>query len=207
MNLLEADAEHSISWTQFCKANRPQCKFTFWKWFYGAMKLIHDHLLGPWRDGSIIGFISVGEAKELLLRSPPGTFLLRFSDSALGNLCWLLTTYVSLMILILVHCGVCSPRCHFDFLRENRRGNSITDSCEIATPHSQRFSRSRNRWLYWRSRWMRHTLSKHSKAHRLWRILFVCKRLEVVLNAHACEHLFNRWPMKRKSSLRMEMDN
>lgn len=80
-----ADTERLINWTQFSKENLPKCAFTFWEWFYAATKLIRDQLLEPWGEGLIIGFINGRQAKEMLLNSSPGTFLLRFSDSALGK--------------------------------------------------------------------------------------------------------------------------
>lgn len=48
------------------------------------MKLTRDQLRGPWTEGLIIGFINKRQAEEKLLKCPPGTFLLRFSDSELG---------------------------------------------------------------------------------------------------------------------------
>lgn len=50
------------------------------------MKLTRDQLRGPWTEGLIIGFINKRQAEETLLKCPPGTFLLRFSDSELGEL-------------------------------------------------------------------------------------------------------------------------
>lgn len=50
------------------------------------MKLTRDQLHGPWKDGSIIGFISKRQAEETLRTCSRGTFLLRFSDSELGKI-------------------------------------------------------------------------------------------------------------------------
>lgn len=50
------------------------------------MKLTRDQLRGPWTEGLIIGFINKRQAEEMLLKCPPGTFLLRFSDSELGKM-------------------------------------------------------------------------------------------------------------------------
>lgn len=58
--------------------------YTFWDWFYALMKLIREHLKGPWTDGCILGFISNKQAEEILSSCPTGTFLLRFSDSVVG---------------------------------------------------------------------------------------------------------------------------
>lgn len=74
-----------MNWSQFCKETLPDRTFTFWDWFYAIMKLTRDQLRGPWTEGLIIGFISKRQAEEILLKCPPGTFLLRFSDSELGK--------------------------------------------------------------------------------------------------------------------------
>lgn len=77
--------ERPITWSQFCKEALPDRTFTFWDWFYAVMKLTRDQLRGPWTEGLIIGFINKRQAEEMLLKCPPGTFLLRFSDSELGK--------------------------------------------------------------------------------------------------------------------------
>lgn len=82
MNFTE---DRAISWSQFCKEPLPDRTFTFWDWFYAVMKLTRDQLRGPWTEGLIIGFINKRQAEEMLLKCPPGTFLLRFSDSELGE--------------------------------------------------------------------------------------------------------------------------
>lgn len=79
--------DRQINWAQFCKEPIPERTFTFWDWFYAVMKLTRDQLRGPWTEGLIIGFISKRQAEEKLLKCPPGTFLLRFSDSELGMCC------------------------------------------------------------------------------------------------------------------------
>uniref|UniRef100_A0A9I3BWZ5 Signal transducer and activator of transcription n=1 Tax=Anopheles culicifacies TaxID=139723 RepID=A0A9I3BWZ5_9DIPT len=76
----------TIMWSQFCKEPIPDRSFTFWDWFYAAMKVTREHLRGPWVDGSIIGFIHKSKAEDYLLKCPRGTFLLRFSDSELGGI-------------------------------------------------------------------------------------------------------------------------
>ncbi|XP_052900933.1 signal transducer and transcription activator isoform X1 [Anopheles moucheti] len=76
----------TIMWSQFCKEPIPDRSFTFWDWFYAAMKVTREHLRGPWMDGSIIGFIHKSKAEDYLLKCPRGTFLLRFSDSELGGI-------------------------------------------------------------------------------------------------------------------------
>jgi len=66
----------------------PDRSFTFWEWFFAIMKLTKDHMLGMWKAGCIMGFINKTKAQTDLLRSVYGigTFLLRFSDSELGQL-------------------------------------------------------------------------------------------------------------------------
>nr|DAA79938.1 TPA_inf: signal transducer and activator of transcription A [Anopheles farauti] len=76
----------TIMWSQFCKEPIPDRSFTFWDWFYAAMKVTREHLRGPWMDGSIIGFIHKSKAEDYLLKCTRGTFLLRFSDSELGGI-------------------------------------------------------------------------------------------------------------------------
>ncbi|XP_052865654.1 signal transducer and transcription activator-like [Anopheles cruzii] len=76
----------TIMWSQFCKEPIPDRSFTFWEWFYAAMKVTREHLRGPWMDGSIIGFIHKSKAEDYLLKCSRGTFLLRFSDSELGGI-------------------------------------------------------------------------------------------------------------------------
>jgi signal transducer and activator of transcription 5B len=75
-----------VSYSQFCKNDLPDCTFTFWEWYYAAMKLTRDFLHDPWMNNSIIGFIDKREAEEMLTNYPRGTFLLRFSDSMLGGI-------------------------------------------------------------------------------------------------------------------------
>lgn len=76
----------TITWSQFCKEPLPDRTFTFWEWFYAAMKVTREHLRGPWNDGSIVGFIHKSKAEDYLLKCSRGTFLLRFSDSELGGI-------------------------------------------------------------------------------------------------------------------------
>lgn len=59
--------------------------FSFWKWFYGAMDVVSRRLVDEWRDGHVAGFVSKLAAHNLLRSCPPGTFMLRFSDSELGG--------------------------------------------------------------------------------------------------------------------------
>lgn len=78
--------EWVISWPNFCKSNLPGRNFTFWQWFYAAMKLTKEHFQELWTRGCIYGFISKERTKRLLTNSNNGTFLIRFSESVLGEL-------------------------------------------------------------------------------------------------------------------------
>ncbi|GBP74210.1 Signal transducer and activator of transcription 5B [Eumeta japonica] len=75
-----------VSWTQFCKDALPDRSFTFWEWFYMVVKVTRDYLRTLWCDRLIMGFIQKKQAEEMLAKCPPGTFLLRFSDSELGGI-------------------------------------------------------------------------------------------------------------------------
>ena len=75
-----------ITWAQFCKDPLPDRTFTFWEWFYAAMRFIREHLCDLWNQNYIVGFIDKVAAEKLLLKCEPGTFLLRFSDSEIGGL-------------------------------------------------------------------------------------------------------------------------
>ena len=61
-------------------------QFTFWDWFYAAADLIRKHLLGPWQAKLILGFVSKQQVQEELIKCEVGTFILRFSDSAIGGI-------------------------------------------------------------------------------------------------------------------------
>nr|AKR71986.1 signal transducer and activator of transcription B [Anopheles stephensi] len=76
----------TITWSQFCKDNLPDCSSTFWGWFYQVMKLTRDHFLEQWTQGRIFGFIRKSKAEQYLASCKPGTFLLRFSDTVLGGI-------------------------------------------------------------------------------------------------------------------------
>lgn len=86
-----------VTWSLFCKEPLPDRNFTFWDWFYAVMKLTRDQLRGPWNDNLIIGFINKKQAEDTLKKYPGGTFLLRFSDSELGNICKI---YVQLLLFV-----------------------------------------------------------------------------------------------------------
>ncbi|XP_053622337.1 signal transducer and activator of transcription 5B isoform X3 [Plodia interpunctella] len=75
-----------VSWTQFCKDALPERNFTFWEWFYQVVKVTREYLRTLWCDRLIMGFIQKKQAEDMLSKCPPGTFLLRFSDSELGGI-------------------------------------------------------------------------------------------------------------------------
>lgn len=77
--------DHEITRAQFCK-DLIGVDFTFWTWFFKALELTHDHLKEPWGDGLITGFVNKANTEYCLNKFQPGTFLLRFSESVLGEL-------------------------------------------------------------------------------------------------------------------------
>uniref|UniRef100_A0A1B0DFX6 Signal transducer and activator of transcription linker domain-containing protein n=1 Tax=Phlebotomus papatasi TaxID=29031 RepID=A0A1B0DFX6_PHLPP len=84
-----------ISWNNITKDNMPGMNFTFWNWFYKAMKLVKDTYKEAWMSGHILGFIHREKAKGLLEGSRPFTFLFRFSESIEGIVIGGQTTGVS----------------------------------------------------------------------------------------------------------------
>lgn len=72
--------------TMFSHEQNKEIGFTFWTWFYKALELTHDHLKELWCDGLIAGFINKMNTDYYLYNCPPGTFLLRFSESILGEI-------------------------------------------------------------------------------------------------------------------------
>lgn len=81
-----ADPNFQLTWAQFNKEPMRDRAFTFWDWFYGAADLIRKHLSGPWNAGLIQGFVSKDKVQRMLQTCAPGTFILRFSDSAVGGI-------------------------------------------------------------------------------------------------------------------------
>lgn len=81
-----------VSWNQFAKESLPGKQFTFWEWFHSILKLTKDHLIKLWSANCIYGFTGKKSCIDLLLGSaqhkpaPIGTFLLRFSETALGGI-------------------------------------------------------------------------------------------------------------------------
>ena len=60
----------------------------FWQWFGPALNRLHfkRHMSTLWSNGVIAGFMSRDAAIEALVDKPPGSFLIRFSDSRAGQL-------------------------------------------------------------------------------------------------------------------------
>ncbi|RWS23525.1 signal transducer and activator of transcription 5B-like protein, partial [Leptotrombidium deliense] len=72
-----------VSWTMFTK-EQLNTNHVISDWIFCALKLSKDNLKYLWDENLILGFISKSDAEEKLLNKQKGTFLLRFSDSALG---------------------------------------------------------------------------------------------------------------------------
>jgi signal transducer and activator of transcription 5B len=77
--------DYKITWATFCKENLPNYTFTFWEWFYAALRVTKDHFRGPWEEGYIHGFMNKKRVEECLKSCGHGTFMLRFSDSEMGK--------------------------------------------------------------------------------------------------------------------------
>ena len=77
--------EKHLSWTKFGKEVLTGHNFTFWEWFHSMLSLTHQHMEDLWKKGYVMGFVSKAKANCLLLQQPPGTFLLRYSDSKIGG--------------------------------------------------------------------------------------------------------------------------
>lgn len=65
---------------------QPGRHFTFWEWLYGVQKVTKEFLRPLWCDRLIVGFASKRRAQDMLMSRPPGTFLLRYSDSECGGI-------------------------------------------------------------------------------------------------------------------------
>lgn len=60
---------------------------SFWRWFGKVLyKIRHHRFLPFWVRGVLYGFLSKRDTCLLLQNQPPGTFLIRFSDSNPGEL-------------------------------------------------------------------------------------------------------------------------
>ena len=62
-------------------------KFSFWDLFYNAIKLLskEEKYMEMVRNGHIMGFITYDQTFAKLINLQNGTFLIRFSESKLGN--------------------------------------------------------------------------------------------------------------------------
>uniref|UniRef100_A0A665SVC7 Signal transducer and activator of transcription n=1 Tax=Echeneis naucrates TaxID=173247 RepID=A0A665SVC7_ECHNA len=56
--------------------------FSFWVWLDNIIDLVKKYILALWNEGYIMGFISKERERAILSPKPPGTFLLRFSESS-----------------------------------------------------------------------------------------------------------------------------
>nr|XP_006004322.2 PREDICTED: signal transducer and activator of transcription 3 [Latimeria chalumnae] len=70
-----------ITWAKFCKENMAGKSFSFWVWLDNIIDLVKKYILALWNEGYIMGFISKERERAILSQKPPGTFLLRFSES------------------------------------------------------------------------------------------------------------------------------
>ncbi|XP_064177882.1 signal transducer and activator of transcription 3 isoform X3 [Anguilla rostrata] len=71
-----------ITWAKFCKENMAGKGFSFWVWLDNIIDLVKKYILALWNEGYITGFISKERERAILSTKPPGTFLLRFSESS-----------------------------------------------------------------------------------------------------------------------------
>ncbi|XP_043910649.1 signal transducer and activator of transcription 3 isoform X2 [Protopterus annectens] len=71
-----------ITWAKFCKENMAGKGFSFWVWLDNIIDLVKKYILALWNEGYIMGYISKERERALLSTKPPGTFLLRFSESS-----------------------------------------------------------------------------------------------------------------------------
>ncbi|KTF80034.1 hypothetical protein cypCar_00029051 [Cyprinus carpio] len=71
-----------ITWAKFCKENMAGKGFSFWVWLDNIIDLVKKYILALWNEGYIMGFISKERERAILSPKPPGTFLLRFSESS-----------------------------------------------------------------------------------------------------------------------------
>ncbi|CAO1325213.1 unnamed protein product [Diamesa serratosioi] len=76
----------SITWDGFYRDKLPGKNFSFWDFYYNAMKLIQECLSHYWNNKTIFGFIDKATAITELNKCLPGTFILRFSENELGGL-------------------------------------------------------------------------------------------------------------------------
>lgn len=83
---MKSDTPHDtkIPWSSFNKEAVVKGKnFTFWEWFYGAIEVVKKNLKDHWKYNSL-EFCTKEMCKIKLLEKPPGTFMIRFSESDFG---------------------------------------------------------------------------------------------------------------------------
>lgn len=73
-----------VTISKFCIEKAKNCDFTFFEFFYDAIRLIKECLLELWLNDYVIGFVSKIESETILSTFCSGTFLLRFSESETG---------------------------------------------------------------------------------------------------------------------------
>ncbi|KAI2666382.1 Signal transducer and activator of transcription 3 [Labeo rohita] len=81
-----------LSWQSLCELlwlpdhmgqeNMAGKGFSFWVWLDNIIDLVKKYILALWNEGYIMGFISKERERAILSPKPPGTFLLRFSESS-----------------------------------------------------------------------------------------------------------------------------
>ncbi|CAG7734897.1 unnamed protein product [Allacma fusca] len=57
-----------------------------WGWFYSCIDLVKKHLKTQWGNGDIVGFINDSEAEDIIMKTDPGTCLLKFSNHSEGGI-------------------------------------------------------------------------------------------------------------------------
>uniref|UniRef100_A0A8C7NX94 Signal transducer and activator of transcription n=1 Tax=Oncorhynchus mykiss TaxID=8022 RepID=A0A8C7NX94_ONCMY len=92
-----------ITWAKFCKENMVGKGFSFWVWLDNIIDLVKKYILALWNEGYILGFISKERERAILSPKPPGTFLLRFSESSKEGACWAGWRSVGLSRFSIVH--------------------------------------------------------------------------------------------------------
>ncbi|ESO13135.1 hypothetical protein HELRODRAFT_159758 [Helobdella robusta] len=72
-----------ISYGEIFKNKLHRKDYNIWMWIYACLNLVSSKLLvkNEWMKEYIYGFISKDDAKRKLENEPPGTFLLRFSET------------------------------------------------------------------------------------------------------------------------------
>ncbi|CAM4601147.1 unnamed protein product [Leuciscus chuanchicus] len=74
------DPEGLVHWKTFLHTS-VESGGSLLHWIYEHLQLTKLNVLSIWNDGYIMGFLSKEREKAFLIDKPPGTFLLRFSES------------------------------------------------------------------------------------------------------------------------------